>query len=222
MTDFLGMLIQRSLPSSNLSEVHAELVPRLPSLFEPTGGEMTAPKNTEISKELPFSTAQQNLQNMQGPHPSVMPQARISSLNGESLRQPTPRRTSAFNEADDSDRQTSTSPLQPSSVQPKVIRHESEHSPTANENSLKTLASARLAPVVCTDSPPNRQSQRHENTMAMLDGSSQTTVRINIGRIEVQAVQPAQPASPARRSIPQAKMTLDEYAKQRGMKGNNE
>lgn len=215
MTDFLGRLVQRSVPTVERSGSRAELAPRLPGLFEPTGGEGIAPANSESSAGQPASAARQNIQNTQSPHPSVMPQTRMPAWSTLSHPEPSPRKISEADQGHESDRSRSASTLQPSIVRPQVIRHEPEHSSAPNEYSLKTLPSARLAPVLHVNSGPNRQSRRLENTAAMIEGSSQTTVRINIGRIEVRAVQPAQPVAPTRRTVSQARMTIEEYAKQR-------
>jgi hypothetical protein len=215
MTDFLGRLVQRSLPTVERSGSRAELAPCLPGLFEPTGGEVIAPANSESSAGQPASAARQNMQVTQGPHPSVMPQARMSAWSTASHPEPAPRKISDTDQRHESDRSRSASTLQPSVVRQQVIRHEPEHSSAPNEYSLQTLPSARFTSVLHTNSGPNRQSQRLENTAAMIEGSSQTTVRINIGRIEVRAVQPAQPVAPTRRTVSQAKMTIEEYAKQR-------
>lgn len=215
MTDFLGRLIQRSLPGNDRSASHTELAPRLPGLFEPTAADVSAPVSTEFSTEPSASTMRHNAGNMQTPHPSVVSQVRPSALRTASNPEPIRRRTPTADQGGESDRSASASHLQPSSLQLQVIRHQPHESSAQDEHPFNPLPPARLAPVLHTDLQMNRKSRRLENTAAMIDGPSRTTVRVSIGRIEVRAVQHGQPVPPARRTIPQTKMTLEEYAKQR-------
>ena len=221
MSDYLGRLVQRSLAPAT----DGLLAPRLPSLFEAPGGDISAPEvASEKSVDVPGVKPRPRTETEASPTVVSNVQSSTLRLQAALSVSGTPHQPNITGEQKvakpaSTDRRLLTT---------QIIRHEPALTaqPLAAESVSKAEAASpssplqpevpvrlRLSPV--EPLPVTRQSRRAENVAAVSEQPSGTTVRINIGRIEVRAVHPSQPGAPPRRPLPQPKLSIEEYARQR-------
>jgi len=238
MSDFLGRLVQRSLTTSPSEAGRtgaeaglAKLTPRLPSLFETPGGEVTAPEAASPTPE-EARPPDDNRRETEEPGPSrtlASPApALVQPLAGNKTGPPaaTPLGLPSFADGMADGKDGETELPRPLAIQSLIIHHEpTEGERSSDESGAATAAPARLVPVPrSAPAPLSGEGGRHVEVggrqvevggSASLGAARGTIVRINIGRIEVRAVHPVQPAAMPRKIAPTPRLTLEEYAKQR-------
>jgi hypothetical protein len=220
MTDFLGSLVSRSLPSRDQTERRGELSPRLPSLYEPPNVGLGSPEPPQevLSERIPAVTDDRPSLEMGSPSRTLVPSADAH------LSQPHAERRSPGQKPDDRPLSSmeDRAPVPPAPqtvsppVRPQIISHEPAQVIQPGAGPVPTTYSLpRLVPAPQPSMPKGRQERRLENAATLMDQPSGTTVRINIGRIEVRAVPPPLPPAQPRKTTSQTRMTIEEYAKQR-------
>jgi hypothetical protein len=122
---------------------------------------------------------------------------------------PTPK------QADEPDGPITEAPIHPTEERSQLLRPETKQSQIQNKQQITPLPPARLVPAAQTVSQTNQPGKRVENAVAMIDEPPQTTIRINIGRVEVRAVHAPQSVPSPRKTTQPPRLTIEEYAKQR-------
>jgi hypothetical protein len=220
MSDFLGNLVQRSLPAAAGPSPRPQLAPRLPSLFEAPAADVSRPEPSTSSPEPPTpATEPARWQPEETPSPTLI--APIASLapppvgwpatpaDGEDAESmPLEVQTAVSDEPAQRSRLREAPALQPGPMTPRTSRV------SAPEGALQ-----KLSPVPLPPPSPALIRSRPDNSVLPLPGESSPigapTLRIHIGRIEVRAVQalPAPASHP--RAVPKPKLSLDDYLKRR-------
>jgi len=221
MSDYLGRLVQRSLTPAP----DGLLAPRLPSLFEAPGGDISAPEAaSEKSVDAPDVKPRPRTEIDASPTVVSNVQSSTLRLQADLSASGTPRQSNT------TDEQKAAKPASTDRrlLTTQIIHH--EPALTAQPLAAESVANAEavspsdprqpeipshLRPLPVEPLPVTRESRRAENVATVSDQSGGTTVRINIGRIEVRAVHPSQPSAPPRKPLPQPKLTIEEYARQR-------
>lgn len=221
MSDYLGRLVQRSLSPAS-GEV---LTPRLPSLFETPGGDVSVPE--PAPEEFVDDAFKMKFQE---PTKTAFSPTVRTPVQNSALRLQAELSVSESHPTATTNEQNATAPHRPDSPKPSpppTIRHEPTLTvrPLAAEPVSKAKLvkdekqrpeiPAHLQPVTVEPLPVTRQERRAENVATATDQASGTTVHISIGRIEVRAVHPSQPSVLPRKPLPQPKLSIDEYARQR-------
>jgi hypothetical protein len=232
MSDFLGRLVQRSLTASppragqTAEEAGlARLTPRLPSLFESPGGDVTAPEAASAAPE-EARPPDDSRRETEGPGPSrtlaSTAQALVRPATSAQAGTPaaTPVGPPSFGERMAQDKDRAAQSARPAAIQPQIIHHEpAEADRPSGENRAEPRPLGRLMPVppsspITVSRGDGRQAEAG-SAATHLGEPTGTTVRINIGRIEVSAIHPPQPPASTRKIAPAPRLTLEDYAKQR-------
>jgi len=206
MSDFLGRLIQKSLPARERAGTRLELAPRLPSLFEAPGGDVSSPESApESSSADPRLEAPRHTEEGSWPSRTVLPPAQTPGPGrppaGAAPETTSLRATKPAQKVTGEASGHTQAPPAPV-IEAQVVPHAQEPSavPRAAAPAVQP-ALARLAPPRPPALPPTRRERRSGNADVPTGQVNGTTIRINIGRIEVRAVHPPQaPAAPRQRS----------------------
>jgi hypothetical protein len=221
MSDFLGSLVQRSLPTSALHGAQTALAPRLPSLFEPPGGDLAAPEPAPPAPaEQPAPPPAVQEPDRQGPSPTLMASPAPSNPSLSATRRAAAGAMGPTEPERGAKAAGAPERAAPAPFRPQIITHQPSGAVPAEAPPLPPQNPQLLPiPLQPTMSPPGSFAAiPGAADIAASDrrkGSGAPTVRIHIGRIEVRAVHspPAEPTSP--RGLPRPKLSLDDYRKRR-------
>jgi hypothetical protein len=223
MSDFLSRLVERSFPIISQSQQQARLSPRLPSLFEaPNGGDIPVPQDisdTLLEPRRLHADDEHDLQQSDQPESITLsnshslPVLAVKNIKDEYAgRQPSVKQ------------ETLTAKEHPQETparlpfQAQIIAHKpAKLASSSRQIEEQTRTLTRLVPL---PSPPSSDGGRNSTTGEERNsrGSNDTitpTVRINIGRIEVRAVHASQSSAAPRKTLPQPKMSLENYIQRR-------
>jgi hypothetical protein len=221
MSDFLGSLVERSLPIVSDARLETRLSPRLPSRFEILNDDGTGP---QIISRVPVepgrvladreqdSQQHNSLRTISLPNPSSLPAPVVKDITDDRAG-----RGSLLDGMTLAAKERPEETPVHRSLQPQIIAHEPvKVTSTSRETAPATTLVRQLIPTPPPRGPFDKRFGSVDKEKVEQDNdNSAPIVHINIGRIEVRAVHPSQPSTPPRKTLPQPKMSLENYLQRR-------